>query len=105
MTKLRDELIKRLAGLGVEHRPMPGRDDGFASLCYRDKAFAHFHNDNELDIRLTRALIEREGLTHPADSTVHPGRSGSSHWIEVRFTTRRQLDRVVDLVQLAIKHV
>jgi hypothetical protein len=107
MNRLRDELIKRLAGLGVEHRPMPGRDDGFASLFYRDKPFAHFHsnNDNELDLRLTRAIIEREGLTHPPDSTVHPGRSKRSQWIEVRYTTQRQLDHVVKLVKLAIEQL
>jgi hypothetical protein len=103
MTKLRDELIQRLAELGVEYRPMPGRDDGFASLCFGNKAFAHFHNDNELDLRLTRSIIEREGLVHPPDSLVHPGRSRNSHWIEVRFTTHRQLDRVVKLVKLAIE--
>src|SRR6516162_1897889 len=45
VSDLRVQLIKRLARLGVEHRPMPGRDDGFASLCYAGKTFAHFHND------------------------------------------------------------
>lgn len=103
--QLRDSLVRRLAKLGVEHQPLAGRDDGFASLCYAGKAFAHFHNDTEIDIKLTRALIEREGLVHPADSKVHPGRSRSSHWIEVRFTTSRQVDRVVELVKLAIEQL
>ena len=102
---LRDQLVQRLAKLGVEHQPLPGRDDGFASLCYAGKALAHFHNDHEIDIKLTRALIEREGLVHPADSKVHPGRSRNSHWIEVRFTTSRQVERVVELVKLAIEQL
>lgn len=102
---LRDELVRRLAKLGVEHRLMPGRDDGFASLWSGGKAFAHFHNDHEVDIRLTRALIERHALVHPSDSTVHPGRSGKSHWIEVRFTTKRHVDEVVRLVKLAIEQL
>jgi hypothetical protein len=102
MADLREQLIKRLESLGVEHRPFPGRDDGFASLFYAGKDFAHFHNDGELDLRLTRAVIKREGLAHPKDSTVHPNRSKNSQWIEVRFTTRQDLERVVHLVQLAI---
>jgi Family of unknown function (DUF5519) len=105
MVDLRSELIERLGKLGVEHRPLPGRDDGFASLCYGGKAFAHFHNDNELDIRLTKAVIASDGLAHPTGSTVHPKRTKTSHWIEVRFTTHRQLDRVIRLVKLAIEQL
>jgi hypothetical protein len=62
------------------------------------KAFAHFHNDNELDIHLTRSVIAREGLTHPPGSTVHPNRSPGSQWVEVRFTRTAELARVTRLV-------
>jgi hypothetical protein len=99
---LRTRLIERIAKLGVEVRPVPGRDDGFSSLSFRDKVFAHFHNDNELDIRLTKSLIVREGLTHPTDSAVHPNRKKTSPWIELRFHTSSDLDRIVQLVKLAI---
>jgi len=102
MADLRKRLIDRLAKLGVEDRPLPGRDDGFSSLCYHGKAFAHFHNDNELDIRLTKPIIEREGLAHPPDSVVHPNRNKKSHWIELRFTNSDDLERVIKLVKLAI---
>ncbi len=98
----RRKLIKRLEALGVEHRSVPGRDDGFAGLFYRGKAFAHFHNDHELDIRLTRAVIEREGLSHPNDSAVHPNRSAKSQWIEIHFTTSKEVDDIVRLVRIAI---
>jgi hypothetical protein len=102
MADLRKRLIERLAKLGVEDRPLPGRDDGFSSLCYGGKAFAHFHNDNELDIRLTRSIIDREGLAHPPDSAVHPNRTEKSHWIELRFTAPAALERVIGLVKIAI---
>src|SRR5689334_11160808 len=107
MADLRTELIRRLEKLDVEHRPWPGRDDGFASLLYGGKEFAHFHghDDGELDIRLTKVVIEREGLVHPPDSRVHPNRSARSPWIEVRFTTRTDLNRVVRLVKLAIEQL
>ena len=102
MAKLRDELIQRLAPLGVEHRPMPGRDDGFASLFYRDKPFAHFHNDNELDLRLTKKVIRELEMSHPPDSVNHPGRSPNSPWIEVRFNQADDIEKVSALVQRAV---
>jgi hypothetical protein len=102
MPDLRAELITRLEKLGVEHRPWPGRTDGFASLLYAGKEFAHFHDDHELDLRLTKAVISREKLVHPPASRVHPNRAKTSPWIEVRFATRADVDRVVQLVKLAI---
>ena len=41
-------MSERLRELGVEERTVPGRDDGFASLVYRGKDFAHFHHDGEI---------------------------------------------------------
>jgi hypothetical protein len=107
MADLRADLIKRLQKLGVEYYELPGRDDGFASLSYRGKEFAHFHNDREreLDIKLTRAVIEREGLEHPTESTVHPKRSKNSPWIEIRFKTQKDLATLQRLVQLTIENL
>jgi Family of unknown function (DUF5519) len=105
MHRLRNELIRRLAKLGVEHQVLPGRGDGFASLSYKGEAFAHFHNDNELDIHLTKSVIVREELTHSANSTVHPNRSANSHWIEIRFTRLAELERVIQLVKLALERI
>jgi hypothetical protein len=103
MTSLRKQLIARVAKLGIEEQPAPGRDDGFAALCYRGKSFAHFHHDEELDLHLTRSVIAREGLVHPSNSVVHPKRSKTSHWIELRLKTTADLDHVTRLVQLAIE--
>jgi hypothetical protein len=104
VTSLRNKLVRRLEKLGVEDRPLPGRNDGFSSLLYGGKEFAHFHDDNELDIRLTRKVIHQEGLAHPTDSRVHPNRSRNSQWIEVRLD-KVDVERVVDLVKLAIAQV
>jgi hypothetical protein len=102
MTALRTRLISRVAKFGVEERKLPGRNDGFACLCFGGKAFAHFHHDNELDIRLTKAVIVREKLTHPPDSTIHPNRAKSSQWIELRFHCAAEVERVAELVKSAI---
>lgn len=105
MPHLRSQLVRRLKKLGVEDRALPGRDDGFSCLLFGGKEFAHFHDDNELDIRLTKAVISREGLVHPIGSRVHPNRSKNSQWIEVRFSNAADLERLVHLVKLAIEQI
>ena len=105
MAHLRSQLVRRLKKLGVEDRALPGREDGFSSLLYGGKEFAHFHDDNELDIRLTRNVINREGLAHPTYSRVHANRSKNSQWIEVRFENAADLERLVRLVKLAIEQI
>jgi len=105
MATLRRQLVQRLETLGVENRTPPGRDDGFSGLVYNGKELAHFHNDNELDIRLTKKVIHREGLAHPPHSRVHPNRSKNSPWIEVHLDDGVDLDRLVQLVQLAIEQI
>jgi hypothetical protein len=56
------------------------------------------------NILLTKTVIEHEGLIHPPDSEfIH--RNGRPHWIEVRLSTRVDLDRVARLIKLAVDHV
>jgi hypothetical protein len=105
MVHLRRQLIQRLEKLGVRDHVLPGRNDGFSSLRYNGKEFAHFHDDNELDIRLTRSVIRREGLVHPTNSRVHPDRSRNSRWIEVRLDNAADLERLIHLVKLAIDQI
>ncbi|MGO4376652.1 luciferase family protein [Pseudoduganella sp. RAF19] len=47
---------------------------GGSELVYGGKSFAH-HSDHELDLRLTRKLIQQQGLSHPPGSVHHPKRS------------------------------
>jgi hypothetical protein len=105
MTPLREQLMRRLQRLGVEERPWPGRNGGLSSLLFNGKEFAHFHNDNELDIRLTRVVIAREGLQHPTETQAHRNRSRNSQWFVAQFSHAGDLDRVVDLVKLALERL
>ena len=73
-------------------------------LCvfYQGKEVAHFQNESEIDIRLSRSLIKREGLHPPANSTSHPNRSKNSIWIVQQFSSDKEVDEMVRLVKLAI---
>jgi len=102
MSSLHDQLMRRLRKLGVEERSVPGRDDGFSTLVHDGKEFAHFHHATELDLRLGRDAIEREGLVHPPDSTVHPKRSRNSQWIELRLASSKDIVHIVRLVAMAV---
>lgn len=98
----RTQLMRELNKIGVEEQRVPGRDDGFAGLVFRGKEIGHFHDDREVDLRLGKALIAREKLQHPPDSRVHPKRSKSSPWIEVRLENLSDVEKVVRLVRLSI---
>lgn len=101
MASLKAELLRKLRTIeGVEDRPSPVA--GGTALFWRDRSFAHFHNDNELDLRLTKKLIKAQGLTHPEGSVHHANRAVGSAWIELRFRDTAAVDRICDLVRLAI---
>lgn len=103
MGALKDELIVRLERIpGVSHVPWPDRSDGFSGVRFRRKEIGHFHNFNELDLRLGKKLIKRQGLRHYPDSEVHPKRGAGSQYIELRFRRRKDLDEVVKLVELLV---
>jgi len=102
MTHIRNRLSHRLRDLGIEERAWPGREDGVASLLFRGKESAYFHTDDEIDIRLGKNVIRQEHLIHPADSTVHPTRSKSSSWYELRVRSEADVDEALRLVQIAL---
>jgi hypothetical protein len=89
----------------VEERAWPGRDDGFASLLFDGKGFAHFHTWSEIDIRLGKDAIRRERLVHPSNSKVHPGRSKNSPWYEMKILSAADVDEAVRLVKVAILEI
>jgi hypothetical protein len=99
---LRRSLSQQLRELAVEERAWPGRDDGFASLLFDGKEFAHFHNWSEIDIRLGKDVIKRERLARPVDSKVHPGRSKNSPWYEMKILSAADVDEALRLVKVAI---
>jgi len=105
MPNLRKHLVRELLKIpGVIEETWAERDDGFSSLKTEGKEFAHFHNDNELDIRLTKRIISEHNLSHPRNSKNHPNRSRNSPWIELRFFEEIDIEEIVRLVnQLLVK--
>jgi hypothetical protein len=101
MDNLKAKLLAELQKIeGVEDRASPV--SGGSALYHNGKSFAHFHNDNELDLRLTRKIIKAFGLTHPTGSIHHPNRSPNSAWIELRFNKLADIETVSKLVKLAV---
>lgn len=91
-------LLRPIAGFTAE----PSKVSGGTALFYRGKEFAHFHHDNEIDLRLTRQVIQALGLARPSGSEHHRTRAPSSNWIEVRFHTTEEVRHVAELVKQAI---
>ncbi len=101
MRDLKAKLLERLRRIdGVEDRPSPV--SGGTALFHAGKEFAHFHDANDLDLRLTKKVIRELALAHPSDSVHHPDRSPNSPWIEVRFRASADILRVVELVRRAV---
>lgn len=103
---LRKKLLNKLEKIpGLEEKVWPDRDDGFSSLLYNGKDFAHFHHDHELDVRMTTKVIRAEGLVAPTGSKNHPKRSKNSPWIELQFYHEDELDNLIRLIKLAIQQI
>ena len=98
---LKQEVGERILELpGVELKPSrfgSGKNEAF-TIGRRE--FAHFHKGNEIDVRVTRAVIrtQREELKEDARATI----SGGGDWVEYRFPRRGDLERVMELVDLAV---
>ncbi len=101
MPSLKQDLLALLAPI-EGFSSQPSRVAGGTALFYKGKELAHFHHDNEIDLRLTRNVIRSLGLSHPARSTQHPTRAPGSQWIELRFDSADEVHRVAELVKVAI---
>jgi hypothetical protein len=101
MSDLKRDLLSLLAPIDG-FTSQPSKVAGGTALFYKGREFAHFHHDNEIDLRLTRGVIKSLGLSHPERSTQHPTRSAGSQWIEVCFRDAEEVHRVAELVKLAI---
>ena len=105
MPSLRIKLTRELEKIpGLEKGILPGKKEDFTYFSYNGKEIAHFDNNNELDVRLTKSIIRQEGLTHPRDSKNHPNRVNSqTHWIVLQFKQADRIKEIVRLVKLAIE--
>lgn len=104
MPTLREQLIEKL--IEIPHVTVDRyKDTELLGVNYKGKEVAHFHtgSNDELDIRLSPAIIKREKLTKPANTKSHPGRSENSRWIVLAITKAKDLDRMTSLVKLAIE--
>lgn len=102
MPRLSKQLIKKLLEI-PKLEVQPSKVAGGFAIFFKDKEIAHFHHDNEIDVRLTRKVIRELKLEHPVDSKLHRGRANTSDWIEIRFYSSREVDSVIELFKLAIK--
>ncbi len=101
-SSLKKTLIAKLEKIkGLEDRP--SKVAGGSAIFYKNKEIAHFHNDNEIDVRLTKKLIRKEALVHPTDSQIHHHRSANSEWLEIRYHKAADVDEVVRLFKLALE--
>ncbi|WP_411991230.1 luciferase family protein [Agarivorans sp. DSG3-1] len=91
-----------LAQAGISETFWSNDSGGFYGFVYKGKEFAHFHQGNELDLKLGRTSIAEQGLQHPAFSLSHPKRSPRSAWIELGFSDQGSLQQIQVLVLLAI---
>lgn len=99
MPSLREEVERKLRQLdgAVEGESM--FSDGQA-WWVNGKEIAHFHTDDELEIRLTKAVIREQRAALKADDRVTLRPSGAD-WITVTVTTAKDVTFVVTLVEQA----
>ncbi len=103
MAGLRKKLVnklERLPGIDV-HLWKP--DSDLMVIDYKGKEVAHFHGNNELDIRLSKEVVKRDGLTHAPNHVGHPNRKNGGRWLIARFTREGHLAEMVRLVKMAIE--
>ena len=103
MAELRKQLIKELEMIqGISVR-LWKPDSDFTVIEHEGKEVAHFHGNNELDIRLSKEVVKRDGLTHAPNHVGHPNRKNGGRWLMARFTRVAHLAEMVRLVKMAIE--
>lgn len=85
MAELRRKLIYELEKYpGVDvHLWKP--DHHLTVIDYKGQELAHFHGNNELDIRLSRDIVKRDGLTHAGNRVGHPNRKDGNRVLILRL--------------------
>lgn len=99
---LRNSLITELQKLPeVEVDLWPNSD--LMCVFFRGKEIAHFHDNEEIDIRLSQKFIKAENLKPLEGSKYHKSRSKKSRWMQFRLTTHQQATDLLDLIQRLIE--
>lgn len=97
---MRDKLIERLQELPDVTLSL-WKDTDLLCVYYTGKEIAHFQAADEIDIRLTPAIIKQKDLAPPADSPSHPDRSKNSRWIVQSFHNEDDIEKMTELVKIA----
>lgn len=79
------------------------KDSNLMCVFYRGKELAHFHDHEEIDVRLSQAFIKKEKLKPLDDSKYHANRSKKSRWMQLRFRTRSEAAALRDLMIRLVK--
>lgn len=101
----KSEIIQSLESLpNVELKVLTGKHEGFTYFTFKGKEIAHFDNDLEIDVKLTKKVIAEESLEHPKDSQSHPNRYKTKpHWIVLQLE-KFSKEEIVRLVSKVIKN-
>ena len=79
------------------------KDSELMCVFYRGKELAHFHDHEEIDVRLSQAFIKKESLTPLGDSKYHTDRAKKSRWMQCRFQTQTEAEALLALIRRLIK--
>lgn len=78
------------------------KDTTLLCIFYQGKEIAHFHGQNEIDIRLTASIIRLEGIQPPEKIASHLNRPAQSRWIIQALNDEQTVESITQLIQLAI---
>ena len=71
------------------------KDTDLMCVFYRGKELAHFHDHEEIDVRLSQGFMKREKIEALTDSKYHPDRPSKSRWTQIRFQTQEETERLL----------
>jgi hypothetical protein len=98
---LRDALIAGLLRFPPEVEEHRSRFAPIMAWRVSGREFLHFHGENEIDLRLTRAVIRDQRDRLRANRRVDL-RQHSSHWIRVSLSSPGDVRFALRLVKLAV---
>jgi hypothetical protein len=100
MTSRRRQLEQGLAK--IPHVVVePSQFGGEPAFWAHGREILHFHDDDVVDLRLTRGEIRDRRADLRADPRVDLRASTSSDWVEIRFSRPADVEFVVDLARVA----
>lgn len=74
------------------------KDSNLVCVYFKGKEFAHFHDAQEIDIRLSQKFARKHQLGSPIISKKHPNRSKNSRWRVMQFTSQEEAEQLFALI-------